>query len=73
MSETPIQEVQAEAQPTLPICPHCLADPFHMRAHPTDTGILRAIVFSCSSCRKVVSVFLLPARIQNAPPRMFVP
>ena len=66
MSDEPIQPKE---QPTIPICPHCGSDPFKMRAHPTDAGIMRAMIFSCAGCRKVVSVFMLPARVQQAAAR----
>lgn len=74
----PEEELQPEApEKDVPkdraiICPYCDADPVELEVGPiTWPNGIRAAIFSCKNCRKIVPGFLLPA----APPQrpMIVP
>lgn len=47
------------------ICPHCKREPAVMTMRPIQFGVFPAAEFSCSGCRKVISVSLMPI-----PPQM---
>jgi len=42
------------------ICPHCKREPATLSAHLVQFGAIPAMVFSCSGCRKLISVSTLP-------------
>lgn len=48
-----------------PICPHCKREPVTMTMRPIQFGMFPSAEFSCSGCRKVISVSLMPL-----PPQM---
>ena len=47
-----------------PICPHCKREPFVASAHlvqfGSQIGVIPAIQFTCSGCRKVIGISILP-------------
>ena len=47
-----------------PICPHCKREPFVASAHlvqfGSQVGVIPALQFACSGCRKVIGISILP-------------
>lgn len=42
------------------ICPHCKSEPAQLAMHMANFGGVPAFIFSCSGCRKIISVSALP-------------
>ncbi len=42
------------------ICPNCKREPVQIQANPVQFGPVPALMFTCSQCRKVISVAIVP-------------
>lgn len=50
-----------------PKCPNCSREPITISAHPVSFGPVPAMMFSCSGCRHVISVSVIPPMPMEAP------
>lgn len=58
---SPLELVRPKPKTQLPVCPHCLADPFLVSSVPAKVGHSHVVILFCGndSCRKVFSVELV--------------
>ena len=76
-NETPNEKPNGETKPVVPICPHCLADPFVPQAIPfnAENGV-QLLIFFCGDCRKALNSLILhmpQPRVQPAGRRTVLP
>lgn len=52
-----------------PICPNCRREPCQIQANPVSFGPVPAMTFTCSGCRHILSVSVIPPMPMEAPQR----